>query len=351
MRSDVKHAVATLGYRLGVTQAAARLGDRWRLDARKHGFTIRRKRGGTFLVLTYHRVHEPLTGFTIDTVAPAVFEAQMRYAAAHFTIRSLGELAAQTEAGEQLPPRALAITFDDGYVDNHHYAFPILARLGLPWTLFVTAGCIETRERLWFDRVLRAFQTTARAGFDLPELGPPAPLTTVVERQAAAYRVLGRLKGLAAAARLEAVDRITEALEVTDEDAEVPELLTWAQIREMAEAGVAIGSHTLTHPILSRVPLAEAWREIAESKWLIERRIGRVVTLFAYPNGKADDLTDETITMIRQAGYRTAVTTELGANGPGQHPLTLRRIKPWGPSTPLLALGLTYHHLVPEVAA
>ncbi len=346
MRSDVKHAVATLGYRLGVTQVAARLGDRWRLDARKHGFAIRRKRGGTFLVLTYHRVHEPVTGFTIDTIAPSVLEAQMRYAAAHFSVRPLAELAAQVEAGEPLPPRALAITFDDGYADNYDYAFPILARLALPWTLFVTAGCIETRERLWFDRVLRAFQTTARARFDLPELGPPAPLVTVADRQAAAYRVLGQLKGLAAAERLEAVERVTEALDVASDDAGAPELLTWAQVREMADAGVAIGSHTLTHPILSRVPLADAWREIAESKWLIERRIGRAVPLFAYPNGKAEDFTRETVTMIRQAGYRTAVTTNLGGNRPSSDRYTLRRVKSWGEALPMFALSLTYHYLV-----
>ena len=82
----------------------------------------------------------------------------------------------------------------------------------------------------------------------------------------------------------------------------------------MSRGGIRFGSHTVTHPIISRVDGDRARREIAESKSTIEERLGVSVTGFAYPNGGPADFLPETKTLLRESGYRYAVTMSLGGN-------------------------------------
>jgi len=147
----------------------------------------------------------------------------------------------------------------------------------------------------------------------------------ISSRIEAASRFSAVLKGLPDESKDLAIARIAKALGV-----ELPEKapdeyapLTWEQIKEIASAGIEIGSHTLTHPILVRVNRERLRRELAGSKARLESVLDRRVDLFCYPNG---DWSREVRSEVARAGYRCAVTTESGLNGTGCDPMTLKRV-------------------------
>jgi len=105
--------------------------------------------------------------------------------------------------------------------------------------------------------------------------------------------------------------------------------LSWSQIREMHAAGIEFGSHTVTHPILSRIPRDEMMKEVRESKQRLAEQLNANVVSFAYPNGRTSDYNDETKAALRQCGYSYAVTTCAGFNRPLADPFDLRRGQPW----------------------
>ena len=301
-----------------------------------------------FQILIYHRVRPGPSPFAIDAMEPEWFERQMGHLARHYRVLPLEELG-RLARERKIPPRAVAVTFDDGYADNLEYALPILRRWGLPATLFVVTGCIGTGIVPWHDRVLRAFEHTTRRELLLPGEESALALGTEIERRAAAFRALALLKPLQEEARLERVARVGDALEVSREVTEAPGLmLDWEQVLALRRGGVAIGSHTVSHPILSRQAPERVWDELVESKRRIESAIGEPVTLFAYPNGRPEDYTPEVVSMVDRAGYRVGVTTSFGTNEADDDPLRWRRGTPWEADLPRFALKLAYYRFAGE---
>ncbi len=171
-------------------------------------------------VLMYHRVAR-VDGFDQLTVSPERFDAQMRALAASRRVVGLVDGLRAVRAGALDQPM-VAVTFDDGYLDNLVEAAPILLRHGVAATVFVSTGFCEQ---------------------------------TMVHPRYAAY----------ARSRLH---------------------LDWDEVAELASLpGIEIGSHTDTHPYLPRLPDARAREEIAGSRDRIARRLGRDVRAFCYPSG------------------------------------------------------------------
>lgn len=343
-RAALRRWLAGVSYGLGATRALTRAGDRWRVLRAENGFSLGARRRDPFLVLIYHRVHAAESRFSIERTTPESFRGQMAHLARDYNVLPLDEIVRRLGAEEPLPPRAIAVTFDDGYEDNYTEAFPILRDLGLPATVFLTTGCIGTGDSLWFDRVLRAFERSPRERVPLPGGAMSEDLRDDARREHEAIRALYALMRLPNQERLAAVDRLVEDLGGNDG---IPpaRMLNWDQVREMARGGITFGAHTVTHPILTRLGLADAEAEIVDSKRKIEAEVGRPVDLFAYPVGRRSDYAPEVIRIVTEAGFRAALTTTSGANARGDDLLLLRRVKPLGDDVPSFALGLGMHYL------
>lgn len=277
-----------------------------------------------FAILCYHRIGRG--GVPIYSGLPAeVFEEQIKYLRKRYRVLSLEEMLREM-AEPWVNPPAVAITFDDGYADLYTQAFPILQRYEIPATVYLTVGAIESGVVAWYDRAFVAFQVAPAMDFTLP-LNPPRQfrLGTPQERLRAAVEFISLMKSLPAADR-KAVCESLEATVTLPADGLANRMLTWEQVREMQAAGVSFGTHTMTHPVVSRLRNSELQWELGESKRLLEERLQRRVLDFAFPFGKAEECGDAALDILAGLGYRSAVTTEAGLNYPETNLFALRRV-------------------------
>jgi peptidoglycan/xylan/chitin deacetylase (PgdA/CDA1 family) len=290
----------------------------------------RRKQAGCFQVLTYHRVNPNGSRFEIDTVPPDVFESHARCLAEHFSVLTIEEIVARLRDNQPLPPRCAAITFDDGYADNFTFAHPILKAYGLQATFYLTTGSIGSGKVLWFDRVLRAFEHTTKDAALLPFQSEPVSIRSTDERYEAGFRALSYLRTLPAGQLERAMDDLFAELRADAPAVDRNLMLTWDQVADMSRYGHRFGSHTVTHPILSRLPLPDVESEIMKSKRMIEEKTGRSVTTFAYPSGRTQDYSADVVMMLKRAGYAAAVTnTTFAVNSRHEDLFRLNRMRPW----------------------
>lgn len=203
-------------------------------------------------IIMYHSVNPDADPQNRLALTVKTFERQMRFLKTHrYNVLALEELADLIRQKKKIPPKTLAITFDDGYKDNYTYAFPILKKYHLPATLFIIV------------------------------------------------REVGRLQN----------DR-----------------LSWNQIQEMQDSGIfSIGSHGIGPDPLFKMPSeVQLWREIFDSRKILEERLGRAVTLFSYPEGMFDAKIRQ---LVIEAGYRAAVATNPGRDYPDDDVFALKRLR------------------------
>lgn len=215
------------------------------------------------VILAYHSVHprrrDPLS------IIPGAFVWQMEFLATHdFTVVGLKERVEGMVDRRPLPSKSVILTFDDGYLDNYVYAYPILRRLGFPATVFVITRLVGT------DEILEPHLSMCSYGGTRED-----------------YRILG-----------------------------------WQEIQEMGGERVTFGSHSVTHPWLTDVAPEQVEWEVATSKAMLEKNLGRPVEFFCYPGGR---FTPDIIESVKMAGYRGAVVTP---SGPGvvDSQFTLKRV-------------------------
>jgi peptidoglycan/xylan/chitin deacetylase (PgdA/CDA1 family) len=280
-------------------------------------------------VLIFHRVlREP------DPLLPGEMDAERfgnvcRWLAGWFNVLPLDD-AVRRLRDATLPARAAAITFDDGYADNHQIALPILQRHGLCATFFVATGFIDGG-RMWNDTVIEAVRRTRAPKWDLDACGVPGvgrvELAGLAQRQAAISQLLGAIKYLEPEQRATAVAGVASVAA-----AELPQdlMMSSDQLRGLRRAGMQIGAHTVSHPILTRLPPAEARKEVVDSKHDLEERLQERVALFAYPNGKPhQDYGREAVDIVRQCGFDAALSTAWGSARREGDAYQLPRFTPW----------------------
>jgi peptidoglycan/xylan/chitin deacetylase (PgdA/CDA1 family) len=317
-----RRAVAAGMYGSGMLHLARRASRVWELSPDRKlpsWHAVRPK----FAILCYHRVG--MEGVPLySALPPEAFEAQMRYLRSRYRVISLAETCDELVQPRSLEP-SVAITFDDGYADLFHHAFPVLKKYGIPATVFLAVGAIESGDVPWYDRVFVALQILGGRRLEL-ELDTPLRfvLGSPAERLEVAQQIVRRLRMLPDAQRLECCAEIEKRIALPAE-ALSGRMLSWSQVREMQRSGVAFGSHTVSHRVMSRLRPDEARHELLDSKRIIEEHLDSVVDTFAFPFGQPADIGPTVGSMLASCGYRCAATTVEGTNVPGTNPYELRR--------------------------
>jgi hypothetical protein len=192
--------------------------------------------------------------------------------------------------------------------------------------------------------VFSAFRETRVASLDgIAGDGRRYPLRNLEEKLFAQREVLRLLWALDDCERLSWIDCLVARLEVCDRRERPDLMLSWEEIKTMQEHKINFGSHTVTHPILSRISPDKIRRELTISKETIEKQLGVPVRTFAYPVGRGQDFNEEVKTLLQEAGYVCGLTTILGPNEPRQDPFELRRGTPWETYLPAFAAKLSWY--------
>lgn len=295
-----------------------------------------------FSIFTYHRVND--VGDAFQPAMPTdVFERQIRYVAAHYTVLTVEDLVDRMASG-RVPRDAVAITFDDGYRDNLTHAAPILARYRVPATVFLATGFIGSREVPWYDRLALALKVTTRRTLSSP-WGEELSLASVAARVAALGQLQAHLKTLTEERFEKTLTSVLGVLGESGHPSQKDLMLSWGDVVALRGLGFQVGAHTVTHPILSRLSLERAREEILESRRAIEAAVGLAPKTFAYPNGGRGDYTPAVVELVRAAGFTCAVTTRFGMNTESTSPWELRRGQPWEEDLPRFALKLAWYGL------
>jgi peptidoglycan/xylan/chitin deacetylase (PgdA/CDA1 family) len=278
---------------------------------------------GRLLILTYHRVCQAPDALITGNAHAAGFRRQMELLARAFNVLPLAEAAGRMQDGT-LPARAVCITFDDGYADNAEVAAPILAHYGLPATFFIATGFLDGG-RMWNDTLIETVRAARGTALDLAALGlGRLALDGTAARSAAVNELIGRCKYLEPAERTTRVDAVAQAAGVT-----LPRdlMMRSDQVRALHAAGMEIGAHTVSHPILAAIDASRAEEEIVASRDRLAEITGAPARAFAYPNGKPGvDYRGEHVDMVRRAGFAVAVSTVWGAAEAAHDRLQLPRV-------------------------
>jgi len=205
------------------------------------------------VVLCYHSIHSTKP---FRSAAPSLFDSQLCWLKEHCDVIRFSEVAKASKAARHRP--AVALTFDDGYLDNYEQAFPLLQKHGIPATFFLTVGLLEKH-----SAIIARFQMLMHSSYE--DIRP----------------------------------------------------LEWSQVREMHNAGMEIGTHTFSHPNLARLSPEAVEVELKRSKDIMEQRLGEPVTLMAYPFGKPGrHFRDETTQIAAATSYEHAAMVLFRAVSP-----------------------------------
>jgi peptidoglycan/xylan/chitin deacetylase (PgdA/CDA1 family) len=294
-------------------------------------------------VVTYHGVlpqgYEPVdAGFDGNLISAEMLRRQLRLLKTYYNVISPEDALAWREGRRELPPRAVLLTCDDGLLNCLTDMLPVLQRDAVRCLFFVTgASAGESRTMLWYEELFLLFLRAPAGHFEISSEGVviQGELGSREERRAIWWNSVKRLSQLDAESRasfLRAV-RVQFGLEAArDFDAANPAscrrfgLLTCAELRQLASAGMTIGAHTLSHPMLSQLPVELAYAEISESRTRLESALQQRVWAFAYPFGDPQSVTPQVLAMAQEAGYAAAFMNFGGGLGTDLPAYALPRI-------------------------
>lgn len=300
---------------LGPLQRAKRHVRRWQTSFRRRG-----------LILVYHRIATLDSDPWGTSVREHHFRAQLQVIREQADPIPL-EILASAGSDDDLPPRPVSVTFDDGYLDNLQTAAPLLARFKVPATMFLTTGYFSAKREYWWDELDRlilgpgsrpellqvkhrgrAYSWNAGTGQTSSATECERPWraweTPSEPRQALYQSVYDLLAPLSLEEKHSVLNQIRDWAGINVEVRSNYRTLSESEARELAkQPGIEIGAHTVSHPVLSSLPRAEQQREIELSKSRLESLVGRPVTSFAYPYGKRFHYSNATTALVKECGF------------------------------------------------
>jgi peptidoglycan/xylan/chitin deacetylase (PgdA/CDA1 family) len=277
-------------------------------------------------IVVYHRIMEnfnslyfPYDHELVDATTDE-FDRELTHFKRNYNVVTFGDVIRMLDDGIPLPERALLITLDDGYQDNYLHAFPLLCHHKVPATMFLAASYVGGETTFWYDRLAFILRNLDQDSISFGAGKQDFRLTKDPVRRMKVFKVIMKiLARVDNAERLQILDEINRKYGyVYDRQSEevraLSRPLTWQQVAEMSRKGIEMGSHTMTHPFLSRVDRQQLLDEMSLSKVLIERHTGSPVRVIAYPNGQRQDFNDEVKQAAREAGYSIGLSYVDGVN-------------------------------------
>jgi len=292
----------------------------------------------SLLVLNYHRIGNSED----DLFDPGVFSAtadqfndQIGYLKRRLSLVTLDEALAFIDGSIKENTRRcrVLITFDDGYLDNYEIAYPILRAQGAQGVFFLATSMVGSCQLPWWDHIAYLVKSARRRRFSLRY---PAELAVDIDKNGLAKSLNAILKlykhpGNSDPARF--IRELAEESKGKDPPGTLRRFLNWDEAREMSRGGMAIGSHTDSHTVLSQLDPEQQRQELAKSRAIIMDKLGIEAKVLAYPVGHKASFSDQTQRIAQELGYRGAFSHYGGVNIQGKtSPYDVKRTKIVGQS-------------------
>jgi peptidoglycan/xylan/chitin deacetylase (PgdA/CDA1 family) len=298
------------------------------------------------IILLYHRIVDENSRYLNKSAVVhhhiKDFKREIPYFKRNFQILSMDEVVSHMKLGKGFRRPSMAITFDDGYLDNYTLAYPILKKHRVPATIYLTTGFIGTPDKIWTEQIGLALLETKKDYFNCSSIleDKTISIKTKGEKEQAYSKISKALKLRPDDERRELLQKLLERLEVNEKLGRhfgERVMLNWDEVQEMRKDGITIGSHSHTHPILSRMPIQKAKDEILNSKKVVEKNVNIEVKHFSFPNGREEDFSEELRDYCREIGFESTCSVIYGANDASEgNVFALKRIGAINP-LPMLA--------------
>jgi len=271
----------------------------------------------------YHRIgNANNTCFdpNIFSASELEFTKQLKFYQQHFKVISVDELLDMVKENKAIKHRYAIITFDDGYIDNYEIAYPILQQHGLSAAFYIATDYIDLPQIPWWDEIAWLVRHSKKTKIKLKGWSMSIDISKGT--------IKGSIQSILKLIKQEKNQTMTEKIKDLESycQCKMPDnirrsklFLNWPQIKEMSENGMHIGSHTLSHRILSHLTEKEQHIELTQSKQKIEGCLNKKITTIAYPVGDKNTFTTATQKLARQANYQLAFSYISGINKTVNH--------------------------------
>jgi|APSaa5957512622_1039677.scaffolds.fasta_scaffold16573_3 peptidoglycan/xylan/chitin deacetylase (PgdA/CDA1 family) len=258
------------------------------------------------IILAYHRIYnistnedEFISDIDLISATSKDFEWQVCFLKENFQVTTFREYFNFIKVHKS----AVIITFDDGFKDNYDIAYPILKKHGIPAVFYVSVDYIGTKNHFWFELLVSIIRQIPN--LHLSHICGLLGISISDDRALLQNLALQNMKKIPNTKRLEIIDSIKDFCEKNnilflDNDA-IP--MSWDNVKEMSKNGMEIGSHTLSHPILTKLTLKQRDDEISKSKAQLEQKLDSECVSISYPNGSAGDYDEELMNVVKTTGY------------------------------------------------
>lgn len=284
------------------------------------------------IVLAYHRVlPDPGKEYPFDeeliSTDPVSFERQLKFVKRNFHVTNFQRMHEEMRNEGRIARGSLVITFDDGYADNYEIAYPLLRKYGLTATVFVTTGHVGTTDSFWFEKISCYLKSLTSYDLEIESLNFKEHVDGK-NRITVRDTLLRTLKKVPNRVRLNALAELENLFREKAPEAALHYVrtLTWDQIAELDLGGIEIGSHTVSHPVLSSMEEGEIRSELTTSKKSLEEKLGHEVISISYPVGGRSDFNPLVERIASECGYRFGLSYINGTNSDLSGVFSLKRV-------------------------
>ncbi|GAA6204825.1 polysaccharide deacetylase family protein [Thalassotalea sp. SU-HH00458] len=287
-------------------------------------------------ILYFHHVFEHNNEYHPDDIIADEFDRKIKFLNKHFNILTMSEAMEKLEA-KQLPPKALVITFDDGYQDNFTIAAPILKKHNCPSTFFISTSGVD-KGYLWNDEVEQLISNTSVKKISAKIIGEQILIENQDDKINAFQQLLSKLKFLSHNERTIQIKRLKDELG----DVEFQRtMMTHEQIKQLHQDGFTIGAHTHSHTILTTETIDICREELLKNKNSLEATINDSIKYIAFPNGLFErDYQQKHYGIAKEMNFQAGFSTNDGGAISLTNTYTIPRFMPYRKQLSLFALSI-----------
>lgn len=243
---------------------------------------------------------------------------------------TMDEVVRHCKEGIPFPARAYAITFDDGFENNYSVAAPILEKLNIPATFYVTTDFVDRNQMSWIDRIEYCLEATPKGALTFPWASGVRQFSTAQEK----IQILNEIRKHVKSDQSINQDTFVSGIfsqcnreEIFSSDDALDCKMNWAQVQTLVQNPLfTVGGHAHRHAILSFLTPDELDEEVRTSIELLHTRAGITPIHYSYPEGLAHCYSDEVIMSLKKYGVTCCPTAEDGLNTNKTDLFRLKRI-------------------------